>query len=68
MMNDIPKVVQMPTRQSDFERSISEFKKNMSLLIQHAQLNAQLQGAQLKAMMDNGFTREEAIRIIAEKK
>lgn len=67
-----PPVVQLPGTQRaappDLSKMLSNFKGNLPALIEYMELDAKYKGAQFKALLRNGFTREEALRMLLEAK
>ena len=74
-MSDIPhdskggaksKIVLLPKPENTVQSALDEFRSAMKSTIEFEQLKAQLLGAKFKALIENGFSRAEALQLIKE--
>lgn len=57
-------VVDLPKSQSDLEKAIEQFKRNMTLLIEYTVMNAKVKRAEYDALIANGFTPQQALELL----
>jgi len=70
-MND--NLVKMPSPEvsqsfKEFKKAVKDAKETMNLLIEFNQMNAKVLRAYYEALVMEGFTKEEALAIVKEKR